>query len=84
MDEKERLTMLLERTPNLFVLHGEYEAAAEYLLANGVGTVVHCKDCEHYRNGSCGHFSYYTFAPDVEDDDYCSYGERKESKNADT
>lgn len=35
MSEKERLTMLLERTPNLFVLHGEYEAAAEYLIENG-------------------------------------------------
>ena len=40
--------------------------------------VVRCKDCIHYNriSGVCLHFGYYTYRPDVEDDDYCSYGER--------
>jgi hypothetical protein len=42
--------------------------------------VVRCKDCEHYDSpsGTCNHFGYYTYAPDVNEDDYCSYGERRE------
>ena len=39
MDNVEKIKDLLERTPNLFVLRGEYEEAAEYLAANGVVVV---------------------------------------------
>ena len=46
--------------------------------------VIRCKNCEHYlpdRNdktiGSCKYFSYYSYAPEVEEDDYCSRGEKK-------
>lgn len=40
--------------------------------------VVRCKDCVHYQKGACNHFGYYIYAPDVDADDFCSYGERKE------
>lgn len=40
--------------------------------------VVRCKDCIHYQKGVCNHFGYYTYAPEVDDDDFCNYGERKE------
>ena len=38
--------------------------------------VVRCKSCVHYQNGTCNHFGYYTYAPDVDEDDFCSYGEK--------
>lgn len=37
--------------------------------------VVRCKDCKHYDHGVCIH----DFACNlIRDDDYCSYGERRE------
>lgn len=42
--------------------------------------VVRCRDCKHYDSGTCNHFGYYTYAPDVDEDDYCSYGERRKTK----
>ena len=52
----------------------------DLLPATDVVEVVRCKDCIHYNriSGVCMHFGYYTYQPDVDDDDYCSYGERKE------
>ena len=43
--------------------------------------VVRCKDCVHFdrRSGTCNYFGYYTYSPDVDEDDFCSHGER--SKN---
>ena len=43
--------------------------------------VVRCKDCAHFdrKSGTCNHFGYYTYAPDVGEDDYCSFGERREN-----
>jgi hypothetical protein len=46
--------------------------------AADVVEIVRCKDCVHYQNGACNHFGYYIYAPDVDEDDFCSYGERKE------
>lgn len=40
--------------------------------------VVRCKDCIHFISGSCNYFGYYTYVPDVDEDGYCSYGERRE------
>lgn len=39
--------------------------------------VVCCKDCEHYDKGGCKHFGYHTYTPDVDEDDFCSYGKEK-------
>ena len=49
-----------------------------------VEPVVRCRDCKHYVKGSCNAHSVwpdeystgYDCRPD--DDDFCSYGERKE------
>ena len=45
--------------------------------------VVRCKDCKHYLlpQGFCTHdrHDYQTMAVWQEDDDFCSYGERKDN-----
>lgn len=38
--------------------------------------VVRCRDCEYYDNLLCGRFNAY--GTSVEEDDYCSYGERRQ------
>jgi hypothetical protein len=59
---------------------------AEQLIANGVTIPVRCKDCKHckkYRNRLdpmrnhqlCVRMDKYAFG--VEEDDFCSYGERR-------
>lgn len=63
---------------------GQYEKG----YADAMASIVHCKDCKHYREGKCftdikfcfrlkdkdGDPIGYSFS----DDDYCSYGERME------
>ena len=41
--------------------------------------VVRCKDCKHYNESEqgCDHFGYYSHTPYVDEDDFCSYGERR-------
>ena len=72
MDDREKITMLLERTPRLFVMYGEYAEAADFLINNGVATVVRCKNCIHNSSG-CGiycdlHRAFF------DEDTFCSYG----------
>lgn len=50
----------------------------EDLPSADVVEVVRCKDCVHYQKGGCNHFGYYTYTPDVDENDFCSYGERRE------
>lgn len=38
--------------------------------------VVRCKDCKHYGTGAC---AMDTYAFDVVEECFCSYGERKEA-----
>ena len=40
--------------------------------------VVRCKDCKHWSMGYCNHFAYYSYEPMTNEDDFCSYGERKD------
>ena len=45
--------------------------------------VVRCKDCEHYDNGECAFLSeqgriYERWTVDMDENDYCSYGERRD------
>ena len=46
--------------------------------------VVRCKDCKHYLlpQGFCKHdrHDYQTMSVVQEDDDFCSYGERREGE----
>jgi hypothetical protein len=53
-------------------------------------SVVRCKDCKHSVKYNCKNDACYSFticrrrdgyAEDVEEDDFCSYGERKEQNN---
>ena len=52
--------------------------------AADVVEVVRCKDCEHYIRGECcvkNHKRIFTYDVNIHhrrEDDYCSYGERKE------
>ena len=41
--------------------------------------VVRCKDCKHFiqKDSVCNHFGYYSYAPSVGKNDFCSYGERR-------
>lgn len=58
--------------------------------AADVVEVVRCKDCKHSVKYNCKNDACYSFticrrrdgyAEDVEEDDFCSYGERKEQNN---
>ena len=51
-----------------------YRAMQE--LANHV-EVVRCKDCKHWTMGYCNRFAYYDYEPTTNEDDFCSYGERR-------
>ena len=42
--------------------------------------VVRCKDCKHWSMGYCNHFAYYSYEPMTNEDDFCSYGERREGE----
>ena len=63
-----------------------FDEIADHLISNDVVTVLRCKDCKHYKvrkpfpsyNGqtkSCCRSANTK----VSDDDFCSFGERKES-----
>ena len=52
-----------------------FENILEQLPTADVVEVVRCKDCEYYDNFLCGRFNAY--GTSVEEDDYCSYGERR-------
>ena len=79
MDDREKITMLLERTPRLFVMYGEYAEAADFLINNDVATVVRCKNCVYYEPNPfhteemvCKYWSDWNY---TEPNDYCSNGE---------
>lgn len=77
MDDREKITMLLERTPRLFVMYGEYAEAADFLIENGVATVVRCKNCTAGEDANhhcvyCGlHRAYF------DENGFCSFGVAK-------
>ena len=51
---------------------------ADFLIANGVEIPVRCKDCKHWTMGYCNNFACYDYEPTTNEDDFCSYGERRE------
>lgn len=54
------------------ILHDPKRGTAE------VRRVVQCKDCKHlYKDGECPLRTWFTH----DEDDYCSYGERKEQEH---
>lgn len=51
----------------------------------GIGDIVRCKDCEYYKpneyaNGAMYCMCWCDWLP-TEDDDFCSFGEKRETKN---
>ena len=63
--------------------------AVESAPAADVVEVVRCKDCEHFVKYKCKNDACYSFTicrrggymVDVEENDFCSYGERKKQDN---
>ena len=55
--------------------HIENSVLADHLIAKDAVQVVLCKDCTQYN----GHRYCHYFAQDVLDNDFCSYGERKDN-----
>ena len=52
-----------------------YDAVANRITdmeERGFVSVVRCKDCRHYGIGNC-----YMYGGQMNEDDFCSYGERK-------
>ncbi len=51
------------------------------LPAADVAPVVRCRDCKHYDRGECYHPRHERHLQSIrqEDDDFCSYGERREA-----
>ena len=49
--------------------------------ADAMADLVRCKDCQHYSCGFCMHSQWWNEddATTVENDDFCSYGERKDN-----
>ena len=62
------------------------EDVADHLIANDVIPVVRCKDCKHCRTASWGEKfcvrkqidGVYAELSNLSDDDFCSYGVRKD------
>lgn len=50
----------------------------------GYEAVVHCKDCKHWRNNleNATYCHLVSGLTEPEEDDFCSYGERKENDDA--
>lgn len=59
-----------------------WELLADQLLAKDVVPVVRCKDCKHKESVLCPMSATYEDYPwhDTKDDDFCSYGERREGE----
>ena len=79
----------IDREKAKSLLHIEYAYAAEQLLdeipAADVAPVVYCKDCKHYDMGVCLKiYSDGNAHPEAwqsrKPEDFCSYGERKDSE----
>ena len=47
--------------------------------------VVRCKDCKHYSSEMCWNYQWWNddHTTWVNDDDFCSYGERRHDENTD-
>lgn len=90
---REKLIELLKYSPFLDVVNGyksrpTFEMAADHLIANDVVPVVRCKDCyyfteendfrtgKHLGYGECHRCMGLLF----KDNDFCSYGERRDSE----
>lgn len=69
-------------TPDVNLSAEKFAAAINALPAADVAPVVRCKDCK-YNRGSKKCLNPDSFFAVPKDDDFCSYGERKDCGDAD-
>ena len=67
------------RLPQDYILHIESEKDGVHITAEWQGELVRCKDCRHRDLFSCP-LADNDFQ---KDDDFCSWGERREDANTD-
>lgn len=63
-------------TDNTVIFYGDVLTIINEAPTVDAVEVVRCKDCEHYCDGTWCDINEAYF----EDDDFCSYGERKENR----
>lgn len=75
MTDRERLIELLDHK----VDDDWYtsEEIADYLLTNGVTIPVRCKDCRYCMSDIHGLWCFNDYEHNLQPDDFCSRGERK-------
>ena len=92
---REKLIELVSNMRTKITAWHTAEDIADHLIANGVTIPVRCKDCKHWHEetGWCDHHSWF-IEEDGEpchpwesnnwkmtnEDDFCSYGERKDNE----
>ena len=76
-DIHSELMGLLARVPYVRCEDVHRQYAVNWLMNNGVTIPVRCKDCKYWTMGYCNHFAYYDYEPMTNEDDFCSYGERR-------
>ena len=86
---REKLIEMLAETPGIGWSDSARQMIADHLIANDVAQVVRCKDCKcAYINSFsaasgvavCKHWSNEAKTVIVQQDDFCSYGERKDNE----
>ena len=77
---REKLIEILRKPIFPHELVDPTEAVADYLLDNDVVPVVRCRDCKKSEGGLCPFEGVYPWKT-MDDDGFCSFGERKEGRN---
>lgn len=65
------------RLPQDYILHIESAKDGVHITAEWQGELVRCKDCRHGQYDAT-HYFCAEHHHKVYEDDYCSYGERRE------
>ena len=78
MADREKLIELLDWNFG-FTSEMPADKLADYLITNGVKIPVLCKDCKYTKRASVieGYFICGLLKQTVKDNDFCSFGERK-------
>lgn len=80
MAEVEKLIEIYRQLENagLMVTAGK-KSAAELMVSHDVVPVVRCKDCKSKHEYSQAQFYCYLTGMPIDEDDFCSCGERKDN-----
>ena len=80
---REKLIKLLQCSPTDIMGNHGIGALADHLIANDVVPVVRCKDCKRFVDNKEAFVKYCNYAcgmKTVSENDFCSYGERKNNE----